>query len=460
MSSLFGALSLGQQGIEVNQYALELTQRNIANVNTPGYTRQRVNLIPGGDGTVGSGAAVTIGPVDEFRDRFLDYRVTRELQEQGKAQAESSTLEQIAALLNEAGGQGLQSTISSFFNSLGALAAAPEDMTLRSQVLVKASDLARDIRRLADRLHAVQFAQDEAVKGAVDEINELTTRIARLNSQISGSPDTSGATSMLRDQRQQALEQLAGLVDLSYFYTESGAVTVSTGAGALLVVADQRFQVDAVASAALVQVEIGGRNVTSEIAGGKLGGALDVRDARLPDYLSQLDELAARLIGRVNAVHSGGDDYNGVSGGAFFAPFVPPAAGSFAGAASSMAVAIADPRQIAAAAVGAGPGSNGNALKLADIIHDKLFESGTATSTDFYSSFVFSIASDASSQYESVDTQRHILTQLENQRDAAAGVSLDEEAVNLIRYQKAFEASARFIQTVNEMTDVLVRMLG
>jgi flagellar hook-associated protein 1 FlgK len=110
--------------------------------------------------------------------------------------------------------------------------------------------------------------------------------------------------------------------------------------------------------------------------------------------------------------------------------------------------------------VGAGPGSNDNALKLAALLNDRLFESGTTTPIDFYSRLVFSVASDSSSAFESSNTQRHILTQLQNQRDAASGVSLDEEAANLIRFQKAFEASARFIQVVNEMTDALVKMLG
>jgi flagellar hook-associated protein 1 len=460
MSSLFGALNLGRQGIEVSQYALELTQRNIANVNTPGYSRQRVNLIPGGtDGTT-SGLAVTIGAVDSFRDRFLDYRITSELEQQGKYDAESSTLEQVEALLNETSGEGLQSALSSFFNSLGKLGAAPEEMTLRSQVLSSATELARQIQRLSNQFNSIRYSQDEAVKGTIDKINTFTSRIADLNAQISGSTDTTGSTSILRDQRQQALEQLSSLVDLSYFETESGAVTVSTRGGALLVVGNQNYEMEGVPSSSLLQVMLDGRNVTSQIKGGQLGGLLEVRDTKLPGYLGQLDEMAGRLIERVNAIHAGGNDYNGAAGGDFFVPFTSSVPGSYTGAAGSIAVAITDPRKIAAAAAGAGTGNNENALKLAAVADEKLFASGTASTVSFYSVIVFSVASDSSSASQGSSTERHILTQLQNQRDAASGVSLDEEAANLILFQKAFEASARFIQSVDEMTDVLVKMLG
>jgi len=180
----------------------------------------------------------------------------------------------------------------------------------------------------------------------------------------------------------------------------------------------------------------------------------------LPDYLARLDDMAASLIESVNTQHALGADLAGQQGGSFFTPFTPLIPGSDSGAARSISVAITDPAKIAAAGLTEGPGSNANARLLAGIGDSKIVGSGTATLEQYYSDLVFIAGSQASTAKAASETQSNILLQLQNQRDSISGVNLDEEAVNIIKYQKAYQASARYITVLNDLTEEVLGILG
>jgi len=466
MSSLFAGLHIGERALQAQQFALETTQRNITNANTPYYSRQRVNFIPGdpiGFGAVAPGGGVIAVSADAFRDRFIDYRVTQELQPKGENDAVLSALDQVEALLNESEGQGLQAVLSDFFSGFSSLANAPEDPSLRSQVLVRAQDLAREFTHVYEGLQSIQTSNDRAVEDTVSEINSTTSAIAELNSRIAQAHGLdSNEEYALRDQRQQMLDKLAGLVDVSYWETESGAVTLTGAGGAMLVVEDNSYKMTAVTQpgTSYLQVLVGGQNITSDISSGKLGGLLKVRDSLIPGYLARLDDMAASLIDKVNTQHALGADLAGQQGGNFFASFTPLIPGSSAGAARSISVAITDPAKIAAAGLTEGPGSNANARLLAGIGDSKILGGGTATLEQYYSDLVFTVGAQARTARDASETQGNILLQLQNQRDSISGVNLDEEAVSIIKYQKAYEASARYITVLNELTEEVLGILG
>jgi flagellar hook-associated protein 1 FlgK len=466
MSSLFAGLHIGERALQAQQFALETTQRNITNANTPYYSRQRVNFIPGdpiGFGAVAPGGGVVAVSADAFRDRFIDYRVTQELQPKGENDAVLSALQQVDALLNESDGQGLQAVISDFFAGFSSLANAPEDSSLRNQVLASAQNLTREFARIYGGLQSIQASSDRAVADTVSEINSTTSAIAELNSRIAQARGLdSNEEYALRDQRQEMLDTLAGLTDVSYWETESGAVTLSTADGAVLVVGDNSYEMAAVTQpgTSYLQVLVGGQNITSDISSGKLGGLIKVRDSMIPGYLAKLDDMAASLIDSVNTQHALGADLAGQQGGDFFTPFTPLAPGSNTGAARSISVAIADPAKIAAAGLTEGPGSNANALLLAGIGDSKILGGGTATLEQYYSDLVFTVGTQARTAKDASETQGNILLQLQNQRDSLSGVNLDEEAVNVIKYQKAYEASARYISVLNGLAEDLMNILG
>jgi flagellar hook-associated protein 1 FlgK len=457
MSSIFSCFQIGQQALQAQQFGLQITQKNIANANTPGYSQERADFIPGNPSGISS-----MG-VQAFRDRFLDYRISQELQGQGAQQSLFTSLQQVEAYVNENGGQGLQTALSGFFNSFSDLANSPEDMNLRQKVLAKAGDLADQFNRISSKVQSVQMSADLQVSDTVGEVNAITAKIAGLNATIarvngSNSQDEASA----KDQRQQLMDQLSGLVDLTYFETETGALTVTTRQGSLLVVGDQNHQMDAANSpgTSFLQISVDGKDITSQIQSGKLGGLLTARDQSIPAYLGRLDDLAAGIIKRVNAQHALGDDASGNAGGALFVPFTPIVPGSNAGAARTMALAISDPTLVAAARSGSGIGSNANALAMAGIKDEMLFSGGSATADQYYSGLIFNLGNDLQSAQNGAKTQDQLLVQLQNQRDSFSGVNLDDEAVNIVRYQKAYEASARFVSTLNTLTEQLLQILG
>jgi flagellar hook-associated protein 1 FlgK len=184
-----------------------------------------------------------------------------------------------------------------------------------------------------------------------------------------------------------------------------------------------------------------------------------VRDGSIAGYLTALDDLAAGLIARVNEQHALGSDLDGAPGGDFFVPFVQPIPGSNAGAARSIAVAITDPREIAAAALTTGPGSNSNANLLAGIKDEDFPALGTSLN-QFYADLVYRVAADCRRADDGLQTQKDLIQQLQNQRDSFSGVNLDDEAVSIIKYQKAYQASARFVTVIDTLTNDLLRILG
>jgi flagellar hook-associated protein 1 len=462
MSSLFASLGIARQALQAQQYGLDVTQNNIANVNTPGYSRQRVNLAPGDaqfTTTYSAGSGVRLGSIESYRSGFLDHRVNDETQLQGEFDASSTTLQQVESIFNEGMGSGLQTSLSAFFNSFQALSATPEDISLRQQVLARAEDLSAQFKQCYERLQAIQTQQNGIVSDTVSEINTITSGIAQLNVAIASAKGANTDETTLRDRRQELLDRLAGLVDINYFETDTGSVTVMSRQGTLLAVGDDanEWSTGYSGDGATLGVFADGADITSTIRSGKLGGVLKTRDENVVGYLSDLDEMAAGIMDRVNEQHADGLDLNGTAGGDFFS--YTTTAGSLSGAARSMQVVISDPRLIAAGEAGSGVGSNANALKLAGIKSEAIMPGG-ANLDQYYSNFIFRVGLDTKTAVDSLDTQNNLLTQLENQRDAVSGVSLDEEAINILRYQKAYQANANFLNVLNQLTEDLLSIMG
>jgi len=240
------------------------------------------------------------------------------------------------------------------------------------------------------------------------------------------------------------------------------AMTRSCWQGGLLVCEEQSWDLEiaSASSGAFQGVFLNGTEITNSIESGKLGGFIDLRDNKIAGYLSVLDDIAAGIISRVNEQHAQGVDLDGGAGGDFFVPFTPLVPGSTTGAARTMAVSITDPRQVAAGGPGTGAGNNANARLLAAIADERLFNSATASASQFYSTLIYQIGIDERTAEENVTTQNSVLDQLKNQRDAFSGVNLDEEAVSIIKYQKAYQASARYANVLDLLSDEILNLLG
>jgi flagellar hook-associated protein 1 FlgK len=461
MPSILDGLSTVQQSLAAQQFALSITQKNVANANNEMYTRQ--DVVFNNDWTGATDSGVPGISLKAGRDRYLDYSISQELQSLADNNVAYNALKQIDALMSAGNGQSIQNYLSDFFNGFSALSTTPEDLNLRQQVLSRANALAQKFQQLYGGIQQVQVSEDKAVAYSVDEINSITAKIADLNGQVRVAQAANAENQFtLRDDRQQLLEKLSGLVDLSYYETESGAITVTTRQGGLLVLEDQSHTLETIsmANSSFHGVSLDGVDITATLNSGKLGGLIHVRDNTIAGYLSTLDDMAAGLIDRVNEQHADGIDLNNDVGSDLFTPFIQIIPGSNVGAARSMSVAITDPRQIAAASAGTGPGNNDNAKLLAAISDEKLFVTSTETANQFYAKLIYTVGSDEAAAEENITTQNGLLEQLKNQRDAFSGVNMDEEAVSIIKFQKAYQASARYANILESLSNEILNLVG
>jgi flagellar hook-associated protein 1 FlgK len=453
MSNLTGAMSIAVRALLANQGALETTSNNIANVNTPGYSRQRPVLTEGNpvvEGTLVFGSGVVLASIESVRDAILELRMNGEAQSQGRLDAMVAAMRQVEPMFSGSSGQ-IGDQLAKFFNSVEQLASDPSSMPLRQGLLTAASNLAATFRNLSNNLQAQRTNLDLSVGQVVQQINVLTSQIARLNEQVMAMENVGQNASILIDQRTVLIRQLSELVDVSVIQSDNG-ITLTTANGAALVAGTRSFSLATRMDSSGVQhVLADADDITGLLNGGKLGGLLAVRDQELPGLLADLDTLATGLINALNAAHRGGFDLSGDAGGDLFAP--PPVTG--VGAAGTFAVQITDPALVAASSDGS-PGSNGNLAALS-AVRDQAVAAGQ-NPTDFYSNLVFKIGDEVSNNSAALDASNLILRQLENQRGGISGVSLDEEAANLIRFQHAYEASARVVNTVNELLDTVINL--
>ena len=456
MSSLFGSLSIALRALLAEQGALDATNNNIANVNTPGFSRRRAILSqepPVVYGSLALGNGVSLERVESIRDRILELRIHQETQQEGKLESFLSAMRQVEVLFNETQGAGLEGVLSNFFNSLLELSTNPSSLLLRQAVLAAGEDLAAAFRQAAGNLAALQRSLDQRVVQSVEEINRLTVEIADLNPQISQLEGLGRDAGAFADRRNLLVRELSGLVDIAVIDADRGSLTLTTSNGTALVVGDKSLALNVQIDPAtgFQNVFAQGVDITAALTAGRIGGLLEVRDQTIPSVLADLDSLAAGLANAFNGVHAAGFDLSGAPGGDLFVP--PP--GSGVGAAASFAMAITDPAQLAASSDGT-PGSNGNLIAL-EALRDQALVGGQRPA-DFYAGLVFRIGNDMKRASVELEAESLVLRQLQNQRSAFSGVSLDEEAANLIRLQRAFEAAARVVSVVDELTQTVINL--
>jgi flagellar hook-associated protein 1 FlgK len=312
-------------------------------------------------------------------------------------------------------------------------------------VLSAASTLAGDFNSTANQLTQISSSLNQQIVGDVSQVNSLMTTVASLNAQIASvSPNADAGT--LEDQRQLAIAQLSQLVGLDQISTPQNGITLTTSSGAVLVSGSQSFAASTTQVGANVDVLAGDppQDVTSNLTGGDIGGALQARDTELPAYSNALDTLAYGIGTQVNQQNEQGVDSSGNPGQAIF--ILPTSA---SGAAASIQVVTADPGAIAAAMPGEGSAANDNATALAALSTANIV--GGQTATGFLASFLGQIGSDTSGATTNNTAQQAMLTQLTTQRDSLSGVSLDEEASNLTQYQRSYQAASQVFNIVDTL---------
>ena len=361
-------------------------------------------------------------------------------------------MQQLQAGFNEATGTGLQSSISSFFNSLTQLSTNPANVPMRQNVLTAAQGLTQAFNNASSNLTTMRATQDQQVPTVVQQINTLASSIAQLNSRISQFSAGGGNSGVLEDQRNQLIHQMASLINVTMVDGGHGTISVSTAMGAALVVGQQSFALKTAANAqGLQDIQASdGTSLTAAIDAGQLGGILKVRDQEIPQLQTKLDTMANGIATAVNAAHTAGIDLNGNPGTNLFT--VPA---TVAGSAAGIKVNITDPKLIAASLDGT-VGDNANALTLSKLQGQNIVAGQTPV--DYYSNTVSQLGSDIQQATIESNTQSAVVQQLQNQRNSISGVSMDEEAANLVRFQRAYQAAAKVVTTIDQMTQTVLNM--
>jgi flagellar hook-associated protein 1 FlgK len=452
MSGLFESLSLASQALTAHRLGLDVVGQNMANVNTDGYTRRRILLaeLPPTD-ALSAGRGVEVLGVQAMRDLLADARVRRE--QQGAA-FDAGALEGLATVEDLVGlpGAALDARLTAYFDAWAGLANDPTSAVARDAVVQQGTLLARAFRDQAAGFDQARRDIDAALRGAVPDINRLASTIATLNAQIvAGGPDVE----TLRDRQTLALEELASLTGASVIARQDGGVDVTVAGGRALVIGTSSYTVS-VTPTGPAALSLGGVDITSAIAGGRVGGLVHARDALIPGYLARLDQLAFDAAGAVNTAHAAGFDANGAAGGAFFS-----APATVAGAAAALVVdpsLAADSALVAASGTGS-PGDNQAARAIAALRDQSIVAGGSATVFEAWGSLQQAVGHDVAATRASAETRAQVVLQVQRLRDQASGVSLDEEAANLLKFQRAYQASARYFTTISDTLDTLMEMV-
>jgi flagellar hook-associated protein 1 FlgK len=454
MGTINSAFALIAQALEADQQGLSVVTNNVANANTPGYTRETPNWQENPPVEIagiqyGSGATET--GATSVRDRVLEERLAQQQQAASASGTRLTALNTVQALFTPDSGStssqagDIGSDITSFFSSFSSLEANPTNEALRQQVLSKATTLAGDVSNAAASLNAQQAALDQEASGVTSQVNALTGALAQLNLQIQATSPT-GDAGTLEDQRQEDLSQLAQLVGINQVSTENNGLTITTTSGQLLVSEGSSFPLTTGSVGGITHFFLGGSDVTAQLGtgGGELGGFLTVRDQDIPNALASLDQLAYSVSTQVNTLNNAGTDLAGDNGNAGNI-FSQPAA--VAGSAQAMSVVMTDPNHIAAAGLGQGTGDNSNATAMASLGAQAIVSGQTPT--NYYSNFVTTLGSTVSSAQTDNTALNASVTQLQTQNDALSGVNLNDEASTLTTMERSYQAASQLFTMLN-----------
>jgi len=449
-------LSAATRALEAQSFGLDVTGQNIANVNTPGYTRRSAILaeIPPED-SFSAGGGVTVTGLSAARAPLLDARLLQEQPLASRDAAVSSSLQTVQTALGQPGAS-IDNALSQFYDAFAALSRDPTSSNARYSVVTQGQALSQSFNQMSTRIADAGRDADSGVRSSVQQINSLAGQIASINTALSGADSATAAS--LGDQLGVALQSLSKLVDISTITHQDGSVDVSVGNGRALVVGANTYQVQVSSTApqGYAALSIGDATITSEITGGQVGGLLHVRDVLVPTYATRLDQLAYGVATSVNSAHAAGFDLAGNAGGAFFTPLA-----SSAGAAASIsmnAAVVADPSLVAAAG-SPSPGDNANAQAISNL-RTATISGGNANPLDSWSALVYRVGADAQSAQQEQASHNNIVQQIGNLRDQVSGVSLDEEATMMVKFQRAYQANARFFSAIDQSFDTVLKMVG
>ncbi len=457
MGSLTSLMFLARDGMAAQTAAIDVAGQNVTNAGRAGYVR-RSAVLETRAVTGGALGGVDFTGIRRHYDQFAQTRILGESGMLSSAKARAGGLAGLESWLAPSEG-GIGDRMSAMFSAATELASHASDPAARATFLARAEEVALSFRTAGDAL-ATRRADLHAQAGeATQTINTSLKDIAKLNTQIAAAQASGESAADLRDARDGLIRKVSEGTGASAIEEPNGMVTLLAG-GTALVQGDQ-------ASALSVSLGSGGSlafsvqkpggstvDVTSRLDGGTLGGIREARDVDIAGMQTSLDQMAYDFATAANAVHGAGFGLDGVSGRPLFAP-----PGGVAGAARALVVdpgVAGQPNKLAASSTASGlPGGNGNALALAGLAGQPMGAGGTPV--ERFGTFTAMLGTAQTSASGAMEMRESTLGMAEAMREQSAGVSIDEEMVDLARYQRAFEATMRVLQVADQLLEGLIR---
>ena len=478
MRATFAGIEIARRALQAQRYGLDVTGHNIANANTPGYSRQVVRLSPvepspfadyGAPSAARVGGGVSVDQVVRVKDAFVQDQLNAQLQSLGYWQARSQILGELERALLEPSDAGIRAAMDGFWQALQELSGNPESMSSRATVRERALILTETLRGTYERLATFRRQLDAEVRADVTDLNALAERVAELNRRIREAEGMGGIPNDLYDERDRLIEGMARLADVRVTERRDGTVAVTIGGVAMVDGTHYRRIVitDGDHGFASLHWEQSGAPV--QLRAGALHARLEGRDVTVPELIAELNALAQALIEGVNAVHEKGfglrdDPGAGPPGRRFFTTLGSqdgePLDLDEAAARITLAGAIlADAANIAASVSGA-PGDGENARAIARVFQERLMANGTATLTEYLASVVGGLGVKTQGANRMAEHQDVLVGHLERLRASVSGVSLDEEMTLLIQFQHAYTAASRLVTAIDQVIETLINRTG
>lgn len=453
MPGLFGLFGLGARSLTSLQSAMNAVSHNVANAATPGFHRQRVDLeaeLPQITAAGALGTGVRAGTVRRIQDQFLEAALRRELPLLSRYSARAEILSRSELQFGEPSDTGLASQLDDFYDGWNALASSPEDLGARESVVRLGASLADSLRQASDSLADERVSLTGQIMSAVDDANRAIRELDSLNHAIVASTRGGAVAPDLEDRRDSLIETLTHLVGATASIEGNGTATVRLSGR--VVVQQAGFDEIVFDPATSDTLRLHGSTLEAQELGGRVGGLAQVRDGDLVDSLRQLDVMAERLASAVNTIHARGRDRRGEPATDFFV--FESGRNGVDGAATTLRVNALLEKDASRVAVGSdgSPGDNSIALDLAALRDD---QDGASA---LLRSLVADVGSRTRESQDLADGQAIVVNSYQAQRESVSGVSLDEEAANLLRFQRSYQAAARLVTTVDEMAQSLLAM--
>jgi flagellar hook-associated protein 1 FlgK len=452
MSDLLSLLTLGANGIAAQNTGVSVASNNVANANTEGYSRERVDL----ESLL---AAPLVGGVrsnapDRMQNDMLSVRIRGAAGSLAMSQAFADALSEVENGLASSG-PTIDEQLAALFGSIDNAAAAPTDPISRDAVVSAARALVDGIQRRANELATARKDADSRIRDNAAQATALAKQLAAANTTVARTGDP-----VARDQRDRIAKQMSELVGGSARIDSDGQMRFVLDGGAVLVdgthAASLTATPDPATGVAKVEV-VDGANRRAVSPGGKIGGDLAVRDQAIAKASAQLDQLAYDVTTSLDAVHTANAGLDGTTGRPMFTPLT-----QVAGAASAIAVdpdLAADSSKLALAAPGAGPGDSSGALALFGLGTQNVASGGTRTLGDAALAIVGDVANATSDAKARATQDGLVADHLAGLRDSLAGVDTQEELTNLSKFEHASQAMMKFVSTIDDMLGSLIDQL-